>query len=44
LEDQPELVNSDPYGKGWIIKVENFDANEINQLMTADQYKTHVGE
>ena len=44
LEDKPEWVNSDPYGEGWIIKVEVSDASDLDQLLTAAQYRTHVGE
>ena len=44
LDAQPELVNSDPYGEGWIIKVEVAQAADLDQLMTVDQYRTHVGE
>lgn len=44
LEDQPELVNSDPYGEGWIIKVEIPDASELDQLLTAGQYRAHIGQ
>ncbi|GHV57563.1 glycine cleavage system H protein [Bacteroidia bacterium] len=44
LEDQPELVNSDPYGKGWVIKVEVTETSGLEKLMTAAQYRTHVGE
>jgi glycine cleavage system H protein len=43
LEDQPELVNSDPYGEGWIIKIEIADAAQLNELMTADGYKVFIG-
>jgi glycine cleavage system H protein len=39
LEDEPELVNSDPYGKGWMIKVAVSDAAELDNLMDADAYK-----
>lgn len=39
LEDQPELVNDDPYGDGWMIKLEMSDAGELDDLMTADEYK-----
>ena len=38
LEENPELVNSDPYGKGWLIKVELKDASKVNKLLTAEQY------
>jgi glycine cleavage system H protein len=44
LEDQPDWINSDPYGKGWIVKVEVTDAGELEPLMTAEQYRKHVGE
>ncbi len=39
LEDAPELVNSDPYGKGWIIKMNVAEASELEDLLTAEQYK-----
>ena len=39
LEDTPDLVNSDPYGEGWIIKVSVADASGIEDLLTAEQYK-----
>ncbi|WP_372640441.1 glycine cleavage system protein GcvH [Ancylomarina sp.] len=39
LEDAPDLVNSDPYGDGWIIKVSVAEASELEDLLTADQYK-----
>lgn len=43
LEDEPELVNSDPYGKGWIIKLElNADADH-SELLTAEQYQEVIG-
>ncbi|MCK9640530.1 MAG: glycine cleavage system protein GcvH [Prolixibacteraceae bacterium] len=38
LEENPELVNSDPYGKGWLIKIELKDVSEVNKLLTAEQY------
>jgi len=37
--DQPDLVNSEPFGEGWIIKVELTDASELEELMDADAYK-----
>lgn len=43
LADNPELVNSDPYGEGWMIKVKVSNASEIEELMDADAYKEHVG-
>ncbi len=42
LEDNPELVNSDPYGEGWIVKVKINDSNEDN-LLNADAYKEVIG-
>lgn len=38
LKDHPEVVNSDPYGKGWLAVIELTDSGEVNQLMTAAQY------
>lgn len=43
LEDEPELVNSDPYGRGWMIKVLVSDFTELDSLLSADQYKELVG-
>ena len=43
LEDDPEVVNSDPYGDGWMIKVKMSDASEVDALMSADDYKALVG-
>lgn len=43
LEDKPELVNEDPYGKGWIVKISLKDAAEIDGLMSAADYKSQVG-
>ncbi|HON54949.1 MAG TPA: glycine cleavage system protein GcvH [Bacteroidales bacterium] len=39
LEDAPELVNTDPYGKGWMIKIEISDPSELNSLLDAESYK-----
>ena len=39
LEDAPEVVNSDPYGEGWMIRVKISDTSEIEDLLSADQYK-----
>ncbi|WP_329903819.1 glycine cleavage system protein GcvH [Porphyromonas pogonae] len=44
LEDQPELVNNDPYGKGWIIKVKPANAEDIDSLMNADDYNKLIGK
>jgi glycine cleavage system H protein len=38
LETQPELVNSEPYGKGWILEIELSDPKELDNLLTPEQY------
>jgi len=43
LEDAPEMVNTDPYGEGWMIKVAVSDPSELDALLTAEQYKDLVG-
>lgn len=43
LEEEPEKVNSDPYGEGWMIKLKISDASEIDGLMSADEYKELIG-
>jgi glycine cleavage system H protein len=43
LADAPELVNSDPYGEGWMIKMKVASLTDIEGLMDVDTYKTHVG-
>ncbi len=43
LESQPELVNQDPYGQGWMIKMKISDAAQLNQLMDVQAYKALVG-
>ncbi|MBS9765966.1 MAG: glycine cleavage system protein GcvH [Flavobacteriaceae bacterium] len=43
LEDAPEKVNEDPYGEGWMIKVTISDSSEIDDLLTAEQYKELIG-
>ena len=39
LEEDPELVNNDPYGDGWIVKIKMSDISEINKLMSPEEYK-----
>ena len=39
LEDSPDLVNSDAYGDGWIVKISDFNHDELENLLNADQYK-----
>lgn len=43
LNDNPELVNSDPYGQGWMVKVKVADVAQVEGLLTADAYKALVG-
>ncbi len=43
LDGAPELLNSDPYGKGWIIKVKLTDPGQADHLLSADAYKTFIG-
>lgn len=43
LEANPEAVNSDPYGDGWMIKVKLSDTSELDALLSADDYKALVG-
>lgn len=43
LEASPELVNSDPYGEGWMIKVKMSDPSEVEQLLSASAYKELIG-
>jgi glycine cleavage system H protein len=44
LEQDPALVNRDPYGKGWMVKVKLKDLKELEGLLRADAYAKHVGE
>lgn len=44
LEDQPELVNEDPYGNGWVCVIRPNKENEFDTLMDADSYETFVSE
>ena len=39
LESSPELVNKDPYGAGWLIKISIIDATELDELMSAQEYQ-----
>ncbi|WP_027375784.1 glycine cleavage system protein GcvH [Kaistella palustris] len=43
LEDQPELLNTDPYGKGWIIKLEIGADADTSELLSAEQYQESLG-
>lgn len=42
LADEPELVNKDPYGKGWMVKIKMADTSEADDLMSADDYEKMV--
>ena len=42
LEDTPELINEDPYNKGWILKIKINDKNDYNSLLTSDNYKNII--
>ncbi len=44
LEDSPELVNSDAFGKGWICKIKSSEASELDELLSADDYETLLSE
>jgi len=43
LDVNPELVNSDPYGDGWMVKIEISDASQVGELLSSEDYKTQVG-
>ncbi len=43
LERNPESVNSDPYGKGWMIKVKIANTSEVEQLLSSEDYKQLIG-
>ena len=43
IESNPEAVNADPYGEGWMIKVRVTDASELDQLLSAEDYKNLLG-
>ncbi len=42
LEHSPELINQDPYGKGWVVVIEPVDPKEINDLMSPSAYKSLI--
>ena len=43
LEDAPELVNDDPYGKGWMVKIEISDASQLDSLLSSTDYEALIG-
>ncbi len=44
LEEHPELVNQDPYGRGWMIKVRLADPSELGRLMSAQEYDQYIAQ
>jgi len=44
LDSSPEKVNTDPYGEGWMIKIEVKNPDELNSLLSAGQYKELIGK
>lgn len=43
LDDDPSLVNSDPYGAGWMIKLKLVNPEELSSLLSSDSYAEHIG-
>ena len=43
LEDEPEKVNTDPYGEGWMVKIKLSNPAEVEELLSADEYSSIVG-
>jgi glycine cleavage system H protein len=43
LDSEPQLVNTDPYGEGWMIKLRVSDPSEREQLLSAEAYRAHIG-
>lgn len=43
LNNSPELINSDPYGDGWVVKIKASDAGDLSQLMDVETYKSFIG-
>jgi glycine cleavage system H protein len=44
LESSPELVNNDPYGDGWMVKIKITNPDELKSLLSADAYKSLIGQ
>jgi glycine cleavage system H protein len=42
--DEPEVVNEDPYGEGWLVRIRMSDTGELDSLMGAEAYRSHVAE
>lgn len=43
IKDNPELVNKDPYGQGWMVKIKISDKSQVDSLLSAEQYEAHIG-
>lgn len=43
IEESPDVVNKDPYGKGWLVKIRMTDKSEVNDLLSADDYSAMIG-
>jgi glycine cleavage system H protein len=43
LDDDPSLVNTDPYGAGWMIRLKVTNEDDVKELLDADAYETHLG-
>jgi glycine cleavage system H protein len=44
LEERPELVNQSPYGEGWMIVIETTNAGELQQLLSAEEYRAYIDQ
>ncbi|MGQ9819497.1 MAG: glycine cleavage system protein GcvH [Candidatus Kapaibacteriales bacterium] len=44
INDHPEVINKDPYGEGWLIKVELANSDELNDLLDVEAYKSLIGQ
>jgi glycine cleavage system H protein len=44
LKDEPDLINTDPYGDGWVFEIKLEDPSEVEDLMTAEDYKAYLEE
>lgn len=44
INDNPEVINKDPYGQGWLVKIEISDPEELNDLLSVDDYKNLIGQ
>ena len=42
--DEPETVNEDPYGEGWLVRIRVADPSEVDALMNAEAYKAHLAQ